>query len=179
MGLLIGFGGILLTLARQLQSDLPLLNDRYHMCILGSAMSWALGSLVSRHLPSKLPHLTSAGFQMLFGGLSQTSLGTAVGEWQRLPDEINAQIIGTFLYVLVFGSLSGFVAFNWLLGHVPAAKVGTYAYVNPIIAVFIGWCVNETVIDLNLVAGIGVILLGVYLVRGDHRPAREIELEPD
>ena len=83
-----------------------------------------------------------------------------------------------FILVLVFGSLLRFVAFNWLLGHINVAKVGTYAYVNPVIAVFIGWCAGEAV-PAWILAGIAVILVGVYLVRGDRAPSREIELEPD
>jgi drug/metabolite transporter (DMT)-like permease len=115
---------------------------------------------------------------MLFGGLSQVSLGSAIGEWDQLPGHVSNRALASFFYVLVFGSLLGFVAFNWLLGHIPVAKVGTYAYVNPVIAVFIGWCAGEVVRAWTL-AGIAVILVGVYLVRGDRAPSGEIELEPD
>ncbi len=177
LGLLIGFAGIVLTLAPQLHAGLNLFGDPYALFILGSAASWALGSLVSRHLALKIPHLTSAGYQMLFGGGSQVLLGTALGEWQQIP-ELTGRAIGCFFYVLVFGSLMGFVAFNWLLGHVPTAKVGTYAYVNPVIAVFIGWCFGEQMHGW-IFAGIAVILVGVYLVRRDHAPSEEIEVEPD
>src|SRR5262249_47544338 len=75
-----------------------------------------------------------------------------------------------FLYLLLFGSLVGFVAFNWLISHVAAAKVGTYAYVNPVIAVVVGWVAGEEFTGW-LAAGIGVILLGVFLVRGGERQA--------
>src|ERR1035438_6203170 len=95
-----------------------------------------------------------------------------LGEWQQIP-ELTGRAIGCFFYVLVFGSLMGFVAFNWLLGHVPTAKVGTYAYVNPVIAVFIGWCFGEEMHGW-IFAGIAIILVGVYLVRRDHAPSQEI-----
>jgi drug/metabolite transporter (DMT)-like permease len=175
LGLLIGFAGIVLT---KLDSKAALA-DFYSLLILASAASWAMGSLISRHMALSIPHFTSAGFQMLFGGMSQVALGAAVGEWSDVPEQLTPRAIAAFLYLLVFGSLLGFVAFNWLLGHVSAAKVGTYAYVNPIIAVFIGWSANETTVDALLLAGIAVILLGVYLVRSDHMPSKEIELEPD
>jgi drug/metabolite transporter (DMT)-like permease len=174
LGLLIGFAGIVLT---KLDDGPKLFRNWHALFILASAASWAVGSLISRHMALKIPHLTSAGFQMIFGGLSQVALGSALGEWREIPD-LNPRAIGAFFYVLVFGSLLGFVAFNWLLGHIPIAKVGTYAYVNPIVAVFIGWCFGETV-DAWILAGIVVILVGVYLVRGDHPPSREIEVEPD
>ena len=175
LGLLIGFGGIVLT---KFDDGLGFLYDFYPLLILGSAACWAMGSLVSRHMALKVPHLTSAGFQMIFGGISQITLGSALGEWHQLPDQLTNRAIGCFVYVLIFGSLLGFVAFNWLLGHIAAAKVGTYAYVNPIIAVFIGWCADE-VVHAWILAGIVVILIGVYLVRADQAPSREIELEPD
>jgi drug/metabolite transporter (DMT)-like permease len=175
LGLLIGFAGIVLT---KLDDGLNFVKDYSALFILGSAASWALGSLVSRHLALRIPHLTSAGFQMLFGGFSQISLGSAIGEWDQLPAHVSNRAVASFIYVLVFGSLLGFVAFNWLLGHISVAKVGTYAYVNPVIAVFIGWCAGESV-RAWILAGIAVILVGVYLVRGDRAPSREIELEPD
>ncbi len=191
LGLVIGFVGIVLTLGQQLiESAADFLTlapahqaasnpfaDPHALFILGSAASWALGSLVSHQAAFKIPHLTSAGYQMLFGGGSQVVLGTILGEWRQIP-ELNLRIFGCFVYLLIFGSLLGFVAFNWLLGHVSTAKVGTYAYVNPVIAVFVGLCFGEEMSGW-IFAGIAVILLGVYLVRRDHAPTEEIEMEPD
>jgi drug/metabolite transporter (DMT)-like permease len=179
LGLLLGFGGILLTMAPQLRDGYDLLTEYSPLLVLGSAASWAIGALFSRQFALKLSHLTSAGFQMLFGGVSQIAVGSAIGEWPDMLDRFNLIALQAFLYLLVVGSLTGFVAFNWLLGHVSAAKVGTYAYVNPVIAVFIGWLMSETEIHSWLLAGIAVILAGVYLVRGDHVPSEEVELEPD
>jgi drug/metabolite transporter (DMT)-like permease len=180
LGLLIGFVGIVVTMLPQLADHMQVMNDYYPLLILGSAACWAIGSLASRHMALHIPHLTSAGFQMVFGGLSQVALGTALGEWQQKSlEEINERVIGTFLYLLIFGSLAGFVAFNWLLGHVPVAKVGTYAYVNPVIALLVGCSLGETAFRFSLALGIAIVLAGVYLVRGDHRPTEEIEMEPD
>ncbi|HZZ78644.1 MAG TPA: EamA family transporter [Gemmataceae bacterium] len=176
LGLVIGFAGIVLTLAPQLRDGFDVV-DVHAMFVLASAASWALGSIVSRQFALKLPHLTSAGFQMLFGGASQVTLGTILGEWEEVP-ELTPRAIGCFFYVLVFGSLMGFVAFNWLLGHVATAKVGTYAYVNPVIAVAVGWYFDEP-LSAWIFAGIAVILIGVWLVRRDHVPVKEIEVEPD
>ncbi len=179
VGLVFGFVGILFTMAPNLRDGFNLIEDFRVLFVVGSAASWAAGSLVSRHLAISLPHLTSAGYQMLFGGLSQVGLAAPVlGEWHALPETLTPRAIGCFLYLLVFGSLLGFVAFNWLLGHVSAAKVGTYAYINPIVAVFIGACVGEPM-HVWLFAGIAIILVGVYLIRGDKPQSREIELEPD
>ncbi|MBM3992547.1 MAG: hypothetical protein FJ303_00075 [Planctomycetes bacterium] len=175
VGLAIGFAGIVLT---KLDAGFNFFEEVYALLILASAATWAIGSLISRHFALKVPHFTSAGYQMLFGGISQIALGSAIGEWNDLPPTLTLGAVWAFLYLLVFGSLLGFVAFNWLLGHVPASQVGTYAYVNPTIAVFIGWCAGESV-DQWILAGIAVILIGVYLVRSDHAPSKEIEVEPD
>ena len=78
--------------------------------------------------------------------------------------------VWAFCHLLVFGSLVGFVAFNWLLGHVSAAQVGTHAYVNPAIAVLVAWFVDHEPLTLSILGAAGVILLGVALVRA-RRPA--------
>jgi drug/metabolite transporter (DMT)-like permease len=163
-GLLLGLVGVLILLSPRLSDPGTLFQDHYPLLILGSAAAWALGSLTLRHAPIPLPHLTSAGYQMFLGGGSQVLLGLALGEADRLPATPSSSAIGIFVYLLVVGSLLGFVAYNWLLGHVPAAKVGTYAYVNPAIALLLGWLTGEAITPAIL-AGIAVILAGVYLVR--------------
>jgi drug/metabolite transporter (DMT)-like permease len=179
LGLVVGFAGIVITMWPQLQDGFDIGEDYASLLVLGSAAAWAVGSLLSRQLAVQLPHLTSAAYQMLLGGICQTTLGSAIGEWPEMIARTNSQAILAFTYLLIVGSLTGFVCFNWLLVHVSAAKVGTYAYVNPIIAVFIGWIMQETQITEALLAGIAVVLVGVYLVRSDHIASREIELEPD
>jgi len=91
-----------------------------------------------------------------------------LGEWARWPTPLPPRVLEAFLYLLLFGSLVGFVAYNWLLGHVAAAKVGTYAYVNPVIAVLVGWAFGEEITS-GLAIGICVILFGVFLIRGGER----------
>lgn len=178
LGLIMGFGGIVLALTPQLKEDFNPFANYHSMLVLASAASWALGSLISRHSAPQLSHLTSAGYQMILGGFFQTSIGTIFGEWPAFLERINGPALAAFLYLLIVGSLTGFIAFNWLLGHISAAKVGTYAYVNPLIAVFIGWIAGEEM-HAWVFVGFAVILTGVYLVRGDHVPSKEIELEPD
>jgi drug/metabolite transporter (DMT)-like permease len=116
-------------------------------------------------------HLTAAAYQMIFGGIGLTVVGIILDEPHRWPEQLSLAAIQAFLYLLLFGSLIGFVAFNWLLAHVAAAKVGTYAYVNPVIAVLVGTVVGKEEFSFTLMLGICVILLGVFLVRGGERPA--------
>ncbi|MCI0378353.1 MAG: EamA family transporter [Gemmataceae bacterium] len=171
LGLLVGLGGVLILLGPQLSSPAALFRDYGTLLVLASSIAWALGSLVLRHVRLQTPHLTAAGYQLLLGGAILTCLGLALGEHHRLPDRITPGAAFAFFYLLIFGSLVGYVAFNWLMGHVSAAKVGTYAYVNPVIAVVVGWLAGESITGA-LVAGIGVILFGVFLVRGGEHPAQ-------
>lgn len=172
LGLVIGLAGVTLLFAPKLQAGDPLdaADTPFLLLVLASSLAWAVGSLLLRHVALPISHLTSAGYQMLLGGGAQVLIGLALGEVDRVPEQLTGPAVGSFFYLLVVGSLAGFVAFNWLLGHVSAAKVGTYAYVNPVIAVAVGWFDGEAVTGW-IVAGIVVILSGVYLVRGEKRPA--------
>jgi drug/metabolite transporter (DMT)-like permease len=167
LGLLLGLAGVMILLAPRLAEPAALWHDLSPLLILASAAAWALGSLMVRHVPLTLPHLTSAGYQMFLGGACQIAIGLALGETQQLPSQVTAWALGSFLYLLIVGSLLGFVAYNWLLGHVAASRVGTYAYVNPAVALLLGWLTGEAMTPA-LLLGIAVILLGVYLVRGEH-----------
>jgi drug/metabolite transporter (DMT)-like permease len=178
LGLALGFVGIVMATLPQVAGGFDFLHNYATLLVLASAASWALGSLLSRHLPTQLPHLTSAGYQMIFGGFCQSAIGSVQGEWPEMIDKTNERSIACFTYLLLVGSLTGFIAFNWLLGHISAAKVGTYAYVNPVIAVLIGFFTGEP-LNWEIFAGFAVILIGVYLVRRDRLPSEEIELEPD
>src|SRR5438105_4757667 len=88
-------------------------------------------------------HVNAAAYQMAIGGGCLALLGLVGGEVEHLPAEVTPGAAGAFFYLLVVGSLVGFVSYNWLLGHVSAAQVGTYAYVNPAIAVLVAWAAGE------------------------------------
>ena len=169
-GMIVGLASVLILLAPQLENPAALWADAAPLLVLLSACSWALGSLVMRHRRLSCPHLTGAAYQMILGGGCLALLGLAIGELDDLPHQVTARAAGAFLYLLIVGSLVGFVSFNWLLGHVAAAKVGTYAYVNPVVAIFVGWYLGQEEISAALVAGIAIILTGVALVRSGERP---------
>ena len=174
LGLLFGLGGVALLFAPVVKNAENLVVDAAYLIVLGSASCWALGSLVARHQRITCPHLTAAGYQMILGGGSLAVVGLLAGEAERLPDHISAKAAGAFVWLLVVGSLLGFVAYNWLLAHVSAAQAGTYAYINPAIAVVVGVVDGEEP-TIWLVGGISVILVGVGLVRGAARPHKVSE----
>jgi drug/metabolite transporter (DMT)-like permease len=180
LGLVVGMSGVVVLLAPRLQEPRGLLENTGVWLVLGSAASWALGSLVVRHRPTRAGHLAAAAYQMVIGGGGLALVGLAVGEAGELTTEhITPGAAFAFFYLLIVGSLVGFVAFNWLLGHVPAAQVSTYAYVNPVVAILAGWLLGNEELTGWIVGGMAVILAGVALVRGGQsRPRRQPEKPP-
>jgi drug/metabolite transporter (DMT)-like permease len=171
LGLLVGFAGMLLLLLPKLRQSANVWSDPGPFMVLGSAVSWAFGSLVSRYHRPKGSHLAVAAYQMFLGGSSLALLGLLLGEGEQWATvELTGRAYFSFLYLLICGSLIGFVAFNWLLGHVSATLVGTYAYVNPVIAILIGWQLGGEELTTRIVCGMVIILAGVALVRTGGAP---------
>jgi drug/metabolite transporter (DMT)-like permease len=134
--------------------------------VLGSAAAWAVGSFVSRYRRSSASPFVLATYQMILGGVSLTVVGLVAGEAGQLtPESFTPNAVFAFFYLLVVGSLVGFVAYTWLLGHVSTTLAGTYAYVNPVVALLAGALLDKEVIGWPVVGGMTVILLGVALVR--------------
>ncbi len=166
-GLVIGMVGVLLIMGPRLEAPTTLFQDAGLLMVVGSTLCWALGSLVLRHREKTGPHLTVAALQMVLGGGGLALVGLGIGEAQQLTaDKLTLGALGTFVYLLIVGSLVGFVAFNYLIGHVSAARVGTYAYVNPLVAILVGCFLGNEELTGALVSGMMVILAGVALVRG-------------
>lgn len=132
------------------------------IALLFAALSWVIGSLLSKRTKLSVDPFVATGWEMLLAGLVNLGIAGAFGEitqgeWTR--DAILA--IG---YLVTGGSLLGFTAFIWLLEHVPTAKVATYSYINPMVAVFMGWAFLNEKIDAYIAAGSAVIVVGVILV---------------
>ena len=138
VGLIAGLAGVALLVWPELAAPLPANREFLRGVVLlqlGS-ISWAAGSVYVVSRRASVPPLLGAGLQMLAGGIVMILIGTLLGEWTRLhPDRPGWE---AFLYLLVFGSLLGYVAFVYALQHLPVAKVALYGYVNPIVAVIVG-----------------------------------------
>jgi drug/metabolite transporter (DMT)-like permease len=176
LGLLIGLGGVLILLGPKLVADFQsaegfasfggMFRQAGPLWVIGSSLFWALGSLLLRYRHRTGSRLASASFQMIVGGMATILLGVILDEGSQVtPALLTWGAALSFFYLLVVGSLMGFVAFNWLLGHVPATMVGTYAYVNPLVAILVGWLLGGEEMTLSIVTGLVVILAGVALVR--------------
>lgn len=180
LGVLMGLGGMIILLGPNIRRPAALVNDPGPLLVLGSAGAWALGSLVSRYHRPHGSHMAAAAYQMVLGGSCLSLIGLAVGEGSQLTAEnITGRAVFSYLYLIVVGSLIGFVAFHWLLGHVSATLVGTYAYVNPMIAILVGWLLGGEELTVRVLAGMVVILVGVALVRaGAAKRSQVIRLVP-
>jgi drug/metabolite transporter (DMT)-like permease len=165
-GLALGLAGVLVLLAPKLGQPAELLHDPGPLLVLASSLSWSVGSFVLRYQRWTRSHLAAAATQMLIGGTALTMVGLAIGEAAQVtPACLTVRGLFAFAYLLVVGSLIGFVSYNWLLGHVSAAMAGTYAYVNPAVAIVVGWLIGGEPLTGHVLLGMAVILGGVALVR--------------
>jgi drug/metabolite transporter (DMT)-like permease len=179
VGLLAGLGGVAVLIGPQLGEPRLLLENTGPLILCLSTILWAMGSLVVRYRQRGGSHLAAAAYQMIIGGGTLALVGLAAGEGSRLtPGLFTPGAIASFVYLLIVGSLVGFTAFNWLLGHVRATLVGTYAYVNPVLAVVIGWLLGGETITVSTLIGMGIILTGVALVRSAARRRPAAASEP-
>ncbi len=133
--------------------------------ILGAAAIWAVGSLYSKRAAKPASAVLGVGTQMLLGGTLLVVAGTAHGEWAHLHvGEITARSGWAFVYLTLIGSLVGYSAYVWLLGACSPALVGTYAFVNPAVAVLLGWAILGEPVTLPMFLGMGVTLAAVALI---------------
>ena len=165
LGLVTGFAGMLILMwpkLMTLRAGGGLGGFRGELALLGANLCWASGSIYSKHRVKGVEPLMAVALEMLIAGAALTAAGLAFGEAPRF--HLTARAAAALAWLVVAGSLLGYSAYMWLLNHVPAAKVSTYAYVNPIIALFLGWlCLGEA-LTTRMGAGTAVILGGVAVV---------------
>lgn len=133
--------------------------------VLGASLAWAVGSIYS--LRARLPRspLLSSGMQMLAGGSLLLLVGASTGELGRLDfHAISTRSVVAFLYLTVFGSIVAFTAYSWLLRNASPARVSTYAYVNPAVAVLLGWALAGEAMTTGSLVAAGIIVASVALI---------------
>jgi drug/metabolite transporter (DMT)-like permease len=134
------------------------------MLILASA-SWAWGSVISKSAPLPKSPFLATSMEMITGGALLLIIAAIAGQLNHFnPSQLSWQVVMAWVYLVIFGSLAGFTAYIWLLGHTSIAKAGTYAYVNPVVAVLLGWAILGEPITMRTVLATLVILVGVALV---------------
>jgi drug/metabolite transporter (DMT)-like permease len=157
---LVGFAGVAVLVRPQGEATLLAL-----LACVGAAVMWAGGSFASPRVPLPREPLVSTAWMSLLGGLACIAAGLVAGEGGDIhPAEWSGRSIFGLAYLVTFGSLLAFTAYAWLLQNAPISKVSTYAYVNPVIAVVLGWLINSEPLTALTLFGAGVIVASVALV---------------
>jgi drug/metabolite transporter (DMT)-like permease len=173
-GILLGFVGVVLLIGPDGFAQHRSLNLLGAASAVFSAFLWAVGTLYSKRV--RLPESTvlSAAMQMITGGALLLLVGTMTGEAGQLHlVSVSARSVLALAYLTVFGSIVAFTAFTWLVTVVTPSLVSTYAYVNPVIAVFLGWALAGEKLGVRILAATVIIVISVILVSTPKKVTRE------
>lgn len=166
IGLLTGFIGISILFGTGLWHSAY---GQYDLLGLGvtllAALLWSFGSVFSRVADLPSSPLLATGMEMLVGSAGLFLVGFATGEWRLFHlSSISLQSWMGLLYLIIAGSLGGFVAYTWLLRNAPITLVSTYAYVNPIVAIFLGYLFADERVTIRVVLAAGIIIGSIMLI---------------
>jgi len=165
LALLIGIGGVAVLLSRSLQLGGEPIDPVGAAALIVAAISWSVASVLTRKLPLPSSKVMSSGAQMLAGGLFLTLTAGALGEFRQFdPSAVSRGAWISLLYLIVAGSIIGFTAYLWLIHHESPTKVGTYAYVNPVVAVLLGYFLGGEALDQRTVLGTAFVLISVVVI---------------
>jgi len=163
-GLALGMVGLLVLFWPELHSTSALGRRELwaSLGLVGGSFSWALGSVLSKRWQSGMDVFSATGWQVTAAGIGNFAFAAVAGEFSRVT--WTPRGTGAVLYLVVCGSWIGYTAYIWLLEHVPTSKVSTYAYVNPVVAVFLGWLILHERVDRFILMGSAIVVLSVILV---------------
>lgn len=163
VGVLIGFAGVgVLMLPGERPSGVPLGGM---LVVVAAAACWAVGSYYPRYWPMPGDAMLSTALQMVTAGAVMVVVGAIAGEFGRLHvGDFSAKSIAGFVWLVTAGSLVAFTAYVWLLKNAPISKVSTYAYVNPVVAILLGWLLLNEAITGTILVGATLIVASVALV---------------
>lgn len=165
-GVLLGFAGIVLMIGPfNSQSPQSSIDTTGAIVLLLGSMLWATGSIYGRQAQLPDSPLLTTGMEMLAGGAGLLILGSVLGEWVRLDiQSIQTSSIIGLIYLIVFGSLIAYSAYSWLLRVAPVPLIATYAYVNPMVAIFLGVVIAKEPLTLRTLISALVIIFSVALI---------------
>ena len=164
-GVLLGLIGLAVLVGPQSLIGHGFVDFRALVVLMAGSLAWAAGSIYSRHASLPESAALTTGMQMIAGSIALLALGGSLGEFGRLdvPAISTPSWIG-WTYLVTFGSLVGFTAYLFLLRAVSAAKASTYAYVNPVVAVLLGWAIAGETVTPRTIAGAAIIVGGVAII---------------
>jgi drug/metabolite transporter (DMT)-like permease len=163
LGLALGIAGLAVLLWPDLRNTSA---ERAKLAAAGvllfGSLSWTVGSIISRRSKLSIGPFAATGWEMTIAGAVNLLISIAIGDLHAAV--WTPRGIAAILYLVTFGSMVGFTAYIWLLEHVPTPKVATYAYVNPVVAVFLGWLIAGERLDWYIGTGMVIIVAAVALV---------------
>jgi drug/metabolite transporter (DMT)-like permease len=165
VALLIGIFGVAILMAHSLNLGGAPVDKIGALALIFASISWSIASILSRKIPLPQSKLMSSAAQMLTGGILLTILAAALGDFHNFhPATVSRAVWFSLLYLIVAGSIIGFTAYVWLLHHESPTKVGTYAYVNPIVAVLVGYFLGGEELTTRTILGSLCILVSVIVI---------------
>jgi drug/metabolite transporter (DMT)-like permease len=178
LALLLGIGGVAVLVSRSMHLGGAPIDRLGAVALIVASISWSLSSALTRKLPLPPSKVMSSGAQMLAGGVLLVATAAALGEFRNFhPLRVSSVAWLALLYLIVAGSIVGFTAYVWLIHHESPTRVGTYAYVNPVVAVLLGYFLGGEALGLRTVLGTVLVLISVVLIttmRGN-KPAISVE----
>ena len=173
LGMGLGFAGLVALVWPSIQAGVT--GDRALLlalaALLGGAVCWAVGSVLSRRARLEANSFVAAAWQMIFAGIVSVVLGSAMGEWPQF--HLAPAAIGSLAYLITGGSLIGYTAYIYLLEHVPVGKVVSHSYINPVVAVILGILVLKERPQAAEFVGMAGVIVAVYLLTSARFKAKE------
>jgi len=165
LALLIGIAGVAVLMSRSLNLGGAPVDRKGATALIFASISWSVATVIARKLPLPSSKVMSSGAQMLAGGVFLTLAAAVLGEFRNFhPSAISLGAWLSLLYLIVAGSIIGFTAYVWLIHHESPTKVGTYAYVNPVVAVLVGYVLGGEALGTRTILGTLFILIGVIVI---------------
>src|SRR5882724_6415445 len=165
VALLIGIGGVAVLMSRSLNLGGAPIDRAGAVALIIASFTWSIASALTRKLPLPPSKAMSSGVQMLVGGIMLAVVAAPLGEFRNFhPESVSRGVWFALLYLIVAGSIIGFTAYIWLIHHESPTKVGTYAYVNPVVAVLVGYFLGGEALGLRTIVGSLFVLVSVVVI---------------
>ncbi len=165
VALLIGIGGVAVLMSRSLNLGGAPIDQKGALALLAAAVTWSIASALPKMMPVPESKSVSSAMQMFIGGVMLFAVAGGAGEFARFHlSAVSGAVWWALAYLIVAGSIIGFTAYVWLLHHESPTKVGTYAYVNPVVAVIVGYFLGGEALDARILVGAACVLVSVIVI---------------
>jgi drug/metabolite transporter (DMT)-like permease len=163
--LLVGVGGVAVLMSHSLSLGGSPIDRPGAVALIIASISWSIATALARRLPLPPSKVMSSGAQMLAGGIMLTLTAAAFGEFHNFhPSTVSSGAWLSLIYLIIAGSIIGFTAYVWLIHHESPTKVGTYAYVNPVVAVVLGYFFGGEPLGSRTILGTMLVLISVLVI---------------